>query len=111
VSLAAGRLDRRVTLLRPVEVQNALSGEVTLTYEEAGGRFAQRLAYQPRAQSNDAQLLTEAQTSIVMRLDRLTRTIGPCWRVRMDARTFEVLDADSDPRAGTVRVLLIGLST
>jgi head-tail adaptor len=109
MKIIAGRLDRRADLLAPVTVRNPANGEATIDWQVQGTRSAAVLRLLPTDTVNEEQLIAKAQAKLLMRLDSLTRTILPTWRVAYDGTTYDVVGTDPTPADGSVLVYIVGL--
>lgn len=111
MKIAAGRLDRRVTLLEPVQERSAVNGEITTVWTSRGTRAAQKLRLMPDDQANAEQLIATASSTLLMRLDRGTRAIDPTWRIRMDDVDYDVVGTDDDRHDASLLVYIVGLKS
>jgi head-tail adaptor len=108
VKIAAGRLDRRVSVLRPTTSINAI-GESVEIFAEAGKRWVALLSLSPAEVEREQTPGSRASTKLLMRLDSLTRQIGVRWRVTLDGVVYNVIGTDATPRDGSVMLLLAGV--
>jgi head-tail adaptor len=110
MKIRAGRLNRRVTLLAPVIAPNPASGEIVPTWQPQGERWAAELQPMPGNEETASQLVAKSSARLLMRLDPMTKTIRPTWRVRHADTDFEVIGATQTPEHGSVIVFIAGLA-
>lgn len=97
----AGRLTRRVRLLRPAIALDA-DGAPMNGFSAAGDRWAARLKYTARLLDRDAQRQTVAGVGLLLRLDSLTAQIDARWRIRLDGQELAITGLEADPEDGSL---------
>ncbi len=107
--IMAGALDRRITLYAPLQSRNTTNGEVTITRQSRGLRWAAVLGIAPSEKAAPEQLIAKAGARLLMRLDTLTRAVRPNWQLSYDGGTFQVVGTEPSPAHGSVIVHVVGL--
>lgn len=101
MKIDAGRLNRRVTPLRPTQTLTE-SGAPLVTFDQQRERWCSRLRFVPVAEEREPQRQANASVQLLLRLDAETRPITTEWRVRFDGAEMLVAGVDSEPSDGSL---------
>lgn len=87
--LEAGKLDRRVTLLRSTTTTDDFGGEVH-AWEEAGKVWASKQDVRDAERYSAAETGATVTTRFQVRSSSLTRSIDARWRLQCDGLEYEI---------------------
>lgn len=92
MGLAAGDLDRRITILRAAKAQDPGSGEEIETWAPLATVWASWRRASAREQLAAAEISAEVTDVFTVRFSSVTRTITPKDRVRYDGREYNLAE-------------------
>lgn len=101
MQIIAGRLNRRVELLRPTQGQTD-SGAPLTSFVADGFRSCARLRWNPTADELEPQRQATAAVTLLLRRDTLTRQITTEWRLMFEGALMQVDGVDAEPADGSL---------
>lgn len=101
MGLAAGKLDRRITLQRFTYTVAAGSGEQVKVWADIATRWASKKDVSDSERVASAEVSAEIGTRFVVRWDSLLRDLNPKDRLVFEGRTYEIVAVkEIDRRVG-----------